>query len=775
MKKVVLFLLVCSLPIGLFGQQKPNILVLLTDDIGWGDPACYNPNSKIDTPSIDRLAAEGMLFTHAHTPAALCAPTRYSMLSGNYSWRGREAYGVWRANVPSAFTKGQQSVATMLKSAGYRTAMFGKAGIGGFYASPGSEHHENELAPIEWGFDYSWIIPKGHQSRPLAFFENGVSSIPLENGRAADWDHAEVGASLLAKAQQFLDDHVANHKDKPFYIHFCSDGAHSPWVPADTLAGRPLKGATEMTEHTDMIHETDILLGALVDALDRRGMRENTLVIYTSDNGGLPFERELGHDSVAGLRGRKHTIFEGGSRVPFIASWPGRIPGGTVRHQVIGTHDVVATALELAGIEVPDGQALDSVSLAPVLFGRRGDDLPVRDELLVQSSQSGGPFVDYGFKAGKPAQENFESFNPNRAMAFALYQGDWKLVVTEWGEPAALYDLSKDLGEENNLINDHPERVAMMADAFRENLNTHKNEAVVVDGKVIQQEGILAKLAADRFHFFVRRNNIEQVKSIISLGVDVNARDSQGLAPTLTALYYLHLAMTDLLLEMGADTSTPYMMAYTGNLKGIKRLMEKGDTMDSLKGLTLLHAAAAGGHTDVIQYLIDKGFEVTATTEEYDLTPLHYAALGNHQEAVEILMAKGTPLDSGKLTPLFTAAYAGHQDMIEFLMLKGADINKGPETALHITIRWGDLDLAKRLLEAGADSNARDEQGNTPLHRALEDGGQLKTAKLLVSHGADVNAKNNQGESPLSMAKKLKGKRWVEFVEFMSKHEDKGD
>ncbi|MCE9554106.1 MAG: arylsulfatase [Planctomycetes bacterium] len=466
-------------------EQKPNIVLILTDDIGWGDMQCYNPQSKIGTPSVDRLAREGMMFTHAHTPAALCAPTRYAMLTGNYPWRGRVPTGTWGFNVPSQLLPGQQTVATMLRTAGYRTSMFGKAGTGGFWAEAPNAKHLGHLAPIQWGFDYSFLIPRGHQALPHAFYENGVRA-------DIEWDTSQVGEQLLAHALRFLDD--VEKSDKPFYMHFCTDGAHGPYVPAPTLAGEPLKGVTKMSDHTDMIHETDILTGKLLAGLQQRGLLDNTLVVYTSDNGGLPSERRFGHDSVAGLRGLKARIFEGGTRVPFVVRWPGKIPAGTVRNQPIGTHDLVATALELAGVRVPAGQALDSVSLVPVLLGQRDDLHPVRDSLLVQSSPGRGLQDDGGFCAVKPGEltvddsEKEEESEPNprrqkkrtnkqTGLAHAVYDGDWKLVLDASDQPAALYHLATDLAEEKNLIAApaQADRVRQMEKQYRRIRNSKRS------------------------------------------------------------------------------------------------------------------------------------------------------------------------------------------------------------------------------------------------------------------------------------------------------------
>ena len=311
--------------------------------------------------------------------------------------------------------------------------------------------------------------------------------------------------------------------------------------------------------------------------------------------------------------------------------------------------------------------------------------------------------------------------------------------------------------------------VLLEANPLQDISNTQKIAAVVFGGNIFDKTALqkmLAQVKASHLHYAAADGNIEHVKLLIAEGADINARDQQRWTPALAALYAWKLAVTDLLLEKGADTAAPHLAAYTGDLRGIKRLLEKNTPVDSLKGLTLLHAAAAGGHTDVVEFLIAKGFEATATTED-DKTPLHYAALGNHQKVAEILMANGAPVDSGKGTPLSAAAWAGHKDMVEFLISKGADINKGPETPLHQAVSyWWEPDMAKLLLEAGADINARDEQGNTPLHRAV-DAWRWEMTKLFVSKGAYVSTKNRRGESPLSTAK-AKGRK--ELVEFLRKH-----
>ena len=321
---------------------------------------------------------------------------------------------------------------------------------------------------------------------PAGPLNGGV--VPTPGPGLPDWDSRKVGETLLDKALAFVD----QDKAKPFYIHLSTDGAHSPYTPPDALRGTPVKGASKMTPHTDMVLEVDVFVGKIVEALEQRGLIENTLIVVTSDNGGIPADRASGHDAVGGLRGSKSLIWEGGHRVPFVVHWKGRIPAGTVRNQVIGTHDIVPTFVEVAGGKPEADQMLDSVSLLPVLLGQRGDDRPVRQTLLIQSSPGRDAFTERNPPEAKPAagaakmtpQEREAARNKawnaiakkgaksgSHGMAHALREGTWKLVLDiEHDKPAALYDLANDLAEQKNLVDDpaHAERVQRMEKLYRD-------------------------------------------------------------------------------------------------------------------------------------------------------------------------------------------------------------------------------------------------------------------------------------------------------------------
>jgi arylsulfatase A-like enzyme len=503
---------VLCLPLLTEAASRPNILFIMADDVGWGDFQCYNPQGKIPTPNIDGLAREGMRFTDAHTAAALCAPTRYSVATGNYTWRGRAAGGTWGWNQTPQFLPGQKTVGHLLQGTGYRTALFGKLHFGGEFekGTNGNPDFTKPMrtGPIQWGFDYSCVLLGGHQAPPYMYFENNRvagdpekvtqlpagplngGSVPVPGPGLPDWDSRNVGQTLVEKTIAFID----REKGRPFYVHLSTDGAHSPYTPPDSLLGTLVKGASKMTPKTDMVLEVDVVVGKLVQALDQRGLRENTLIIVTSDNGGIPTprDRELGHDAVGGLRGSKSQIWEGGHRVPFVANWKGMIPAGTVRNQLIGTLDIVPTFVELAGGRMNPDQMLDGVSLAPVLLGKRGDDQPVRQTLLIQSSPGRDALMEREpqlpkAQTGARPRTNQERQNAqNRAwneiakkgvksgsdgMAHALREGPWKLVFNiEHDQPVALYNLAADLGEQQNLFAEpaQKERVKRMESMYRE-------------------------------------------------------------------------------------------------------------------------------------------------------------------------------------------------------------------------------------------------------------------------------------------------------------------
>jgi arylsulfatase A-like enzyme len=312
--------------------------------------------------------------------------------------------------------------------------------------------------------------------------------VPVPGPGLPDWDSRRVGESLLEKALAFIDQTSA----KPFYIHLSTDGAHGPYTPPETLQGTPVKGASGMTPHTDMVHEVDVVVGKFVEALEKRGLIENTLIVVTSDNGGIPSDRAHGHDAVGGLRGSKSHIWEGGHRVPFVVSWRGRVPAGTVRHQVIGTHDIVPTFVALGGGRLEPDQMLDSVSLAPVFLGQRGDDRPARQTLLIQSSPGRDALAERDPVLPKPApgapkltaKERQAAMNKawneiakkgagsgSDGMAHALREGPWKLVFNiEHDKPAALYNLTDDLTEQKNLIADaaQADRIRRMTQLYRD-------------------------------------------------------------------------------------------------------------------------------------------------------------------------------------------------------------------------------------------------------------------------------------------------------------------
>jgi arylsulfatase A-like enzyme len=454
-------------------NDRPNVLYVLTDDVGWGDLRPYNSESLVNTPTIQQLAAEGMLFTDAHTSAAKCAPSRYSVISGNYQWRGKKNWGQWNYKGGSQILAGQLTLGDIMQRAGYRTAFIGKSHLGGQFYRKNSNDFATATAPdadvdfsrpfqagpLATGFDYSFLALRGIQGSPYAYFEQdlllgnvaelthwlkrdyGDTRIVQDGIGLPDWNTRQVGPDLLETAVDFIDTHhssnLAHGARQPFFLYYNTQAVHSPRKPAFDLRGTPILRATGVTDRTDLIREIDVALGILLTELSSRGLLEDTLIVFSSDNGALRLKSELdlGHDALGGLRGAKGTIFEGGHRVPLIVKWGdgttdgSRIEPGSVRDPLVGVQDLYTTLAMLVGIVPGEDQGRDSYNLLPVLLGEANG--PVRDHMIHEGDVDG---------------------DGGKSRRFAFREGDWKLLLNGNQQPDQLYNIAVDPQESTNLI-----------------------------------------------------------------------------------------------------------------------------------------------------------------------------------------------------------------------------------------------------------------------------------------------------------------------------------
>jgi len=473
----------------------PNIVVILADDMGYGDPQCYNRQSKIPTPNIDRLAASGMRFTDAHTPSAVCTPTRYGLLTGCYCWRSRLKEGVLDGFDPDLIEKGRLTLPAMLKEKGYTTTCIGKWHLGMQWTRRDGtrvpQRGESQAGfrdgfdvdyskpigggPTSVGFDSYFGIAGSLDMAPYCFIENqhavGVPDIKSAENKdlfmnqvpgltTKDFTLEGVLPALTARATGFIGRQKG--ASKPFFLYLPLNSPHLPIVPNKEFEGRSKAG-----RYGDFVAETDASIGKVLDALDAAGVADNTLVLFTSDNGGLwhwwKFEeaddvaqgkitprgknvQDFGHQSNGQFRGTKADIWEGGHRVPFIARWPGKIKAGGVSNELVGLVDLMATVAEITGTTLPRDAAEDSFSLLPALLHEKPAK-PVRDHSV---------------------------FHSVRGM-FSIEQGDWKLIMQRGSggfsvprlvEPKAaepvgqLYNIRTDPHETRNVYRDHPDIVA---------------------------------------------------------------------------------------------------------------------------------------------------------------------------------------------------------------------------------------------------------------------------------------------------------------------------
>ncbi|MCX6636785.1 MAG: arylsulfatase [Acidobacteria bacterium] len=441
-------------------QAPPNIVFVLTDDLGYGDIACQNPESKIPTPNLDRLAGQGVRFTDAHSPSAVCTPTRYGVLTGRYSWRSRLKSGVLEGYSPSLIEPGRPTVASLLKSRGYYTG-----GIGKWHLGLGDQEKTDftrplHPGPVDHGFDYYFGIPASLDMPPYLYLENdrvveqATSTTPGKQESGVFWRGGPVAPSfqfdqvlstLTGKAVRFLRDRAAK-PSQPFFLYLALTGPHTPWVPRKEFLGRSKAGI-----YGDFVCEVDWAAGEILNTLDQAGLSSNTLLIFTSDNGPerYAYERipEFGHYSMGSLRGVKRDAWEGGHRIPFLARWPGKIRAGGTSNETVCLTDLMATSAALSLAKVPDNGGEDSYNIAPALVGEKRP-APIREATVLHTANGEfairqGEWVFIDAKTGMNTKEP-EWFRKQRGYTLHSLAGE-------------LYNLGQDLAERKNLYAERPD------------------------------------------------------------------------------------------------------------------------------------------------------------------------------------------------------------------------------------------------------------------------------------------------------------------------------
>ena len=468
MKRTWLFILIIAIAACTTEPEQetlPHVVVILVDDMGYGDLSSYNPDSKIPTPNIDQLANEGMRFTDAHAAGSLCHPSRYGLLTGTYPFR--TDVSVWRQQ--PTIEENQLTIASMLKSRGYHTAMVGKWHLGFL-----EQGYDKPLrgGPVDRGFDSFFGIRASTDIPPYFYIRDSMAVAPPTDSIAANysegwspiqgafWRAGGIAPGLELKdvlprfteeAVQVIQKHSGQDQQEPLMLYLAYPAPHTPWLPTPEFEGK--SGAGMYGDFTMMV---DANMGRVIDALKEAGMYENTFLVFSSDNGPVWYDNdveEFGHDSAGDLKGMKGDAWEAGHRMPFIVRWPGKIAAGSLSNQLIGFTDMLATLAELTGEMLPEEKYEDSYSFLPVL---QGNETEHQRPPLVNESASG---------------------------AKSIRSGDWKLI--EWrgsggfsdprriepgpGEPEGqLYNMANDPGETNNLYLEEPEIVNRLKNEMRQ-------------------------------------------------------------------------------------------------------------------------------------------------------------------------------------------------------------------------------------------------------------------------------------------------------------------
>lgn len=460
-------------------QSPPNVVFILCDDLGYGDVRCLNKDGKIATPQLDKLAAEGMIFTDAHSGSSVCSPTRYGVLTGRYAWRSPLKSSVLGGLSPRLIEPSRMTVASFLKDHGYHTACIGKWHLGmNWVKKPGmgvselgiesaaqvnNVEYDKPVAdgPTSVGFDYYFGISASLDMVPYTFIENdhvvvsptatakfpmmpGKAGMTREGPAAPGFTAEDVLPTLTRRAIEYVESRVATKQ--PFFLYLPLASPHTPIAPSTSWQGK-----SGLNPYADFVMETDDAIGRLLKTLDERGLAKNTLVIVTSDNGCSPQAdfsalAEKGHNPSYVFRGHKADIFDGGHRVPFLVRWPARVKAGSTTDQLTCLGDLFATCADILQAKLPDNAGEDSYSFLPAPTGEKGSGTR---EAIVHHSING---------------------------SFSIRRGPWKLEFCGdsggWSapkpnSPAAnnlpplqLYNLTDDIGETKNLAEQEPKVVA---------------------------------------------------------------------------------------------------------------------------------------------------------------------------------------------------------------------------------------------------------------------------------------------------------------------------
>lgn len=468
--------LAIALILPLAAAEKPNILLIYADDIGFGDLGCYNPDSKIPTPHLDKLASQGMRFTDAHSSSGICTPSRYAMLTGRHHWR--DFHGIVNAFGKSVFKPGRLTLPEMLQAEGYHTACIGKWHLGWDWDAirkPGSKKNAIDFDDFDWskpipdgplahGFDhyfgdtvinfppYCWIEDDKVLTPPDTMMDTAKWKKIKEGSwecrpgpMVTGWDPYENIPETTRRGVGYINSR--KDSDKPFFLYFAYPSPHAPIIPNDRFDGKSMAGP-----YGDFVYETDDSIGLLLKALEDSGQAENTIVIFSADNGPEHYayarDVKFGHWSSHPLRGLKRDIYEGGHRVPTIIKWPGVTEPGTVNGALVSQIDFMATLAAALGHELPASAAEDSHDLLPLL---KGETDSVRTTHIHNTNANG-----YAIRDGKWLLIDAKSgYLSNVGKGWEERHGYKPDKQAE-----QLFDLGKDLAQKNNLADKHPERVA---------------------------------------------------------------------------------------------------------------------------------------------------------------------------------------------------------------------------------------------------------------------------------------------------------------------------